>query len=122
MLWKVCKDHAGVAQLVEQLIRNEKVEGSTPFSGTKTQKATSYRVAFFTCVAALTFGACFFVLRVADVAASTIRLLSSFDRSQSTAVLKSSVQNSLGVIDTGCNVAISFGCLPWISHRPTVNM
>ena len=31
---KVCKDHAGVAQLVEQLIRNEKVEGSTPFSGT----------------------------------------------------------------------------------------
>jgi hypothetical protein len=27
--------HAGVAQLVEQLIRNEKVEGSIPFSGTK---------------------------------------------------------------------------------------
>ena len=26
---------AGVAQLVEQLIRNEKVEGSTPFTGTK---------------------------------------------------------------------------------------
>jgi hypothetical protein len=25
---------AGVAQLVEQLIRNEKVEGSIPFSGT----------------------------------------------------------------------------------------
>ncbi len=39
---KVCEDHAGVAQLVEQLIRNEKVEGSTPFSGTSTQKATSY--------------------------------------------------------------------------------
>ena len=27
--------YAGVAQLVEQLIRNEKVEGSTPFSGTR---------------------------------------------------------------------------------------
>jgi phosphohistidine phosphatase SixA len=26
--------NAGVAQLVEQLIRNEKVEGSIPFSGT----------------------------------------------------------------------------------------
>ena len=26
---------AGVAKLVEQLIRNEKVEGSTPFTGTK---------------------------------------------------------------------------------------
>ena len=26
---------AGVAQLVEQLIRNEKVEGSIPFTGTK---------------------------------------------------------------------------------------
>ena len=29
---------AGVAQLVEQLIRNEKVEGSTPFSGTRDMK------------------------------------------------------------------------------------
>ena len=29
--------NADVAQLVEQLIRNEKVEGSTPFSGTKIQ-------------------------------------------------------------------------------------
>ena len=27
--------YAGVAQLVEQLIRNEKVGGSTPLSGTK---------------------------------------------------------------------------------------
>ena len=79
---KVCKDHAGVAQLVEQLIRNEKVEGSTPFSGTRTQKATSYRVAFFTCVAVLIFGACFFALRFAGVAANAIRLPSSSDRSQ----------------------------------------
>ena len=31
--------NAGVAQLVEQLIRNEKVEGSTPFSGTIDLKA-----------------------------------------------------------------------------------
>lgn len=28
--------HAGVAQSVEQLIRNEKVEGSIPFTGTRT--------------------------------------------------------------------------------------
>ncbi len=28
--------HAGIAQLVEQLIRNEKVVGSTPIIGTKT--------------------------------------------------------------------------------------
>ena len=79
---KVCKDHAGVAQLVEQLIRNEKVEGSTPFSGTRTQKATSCRVAFFSRFAVLTLGACFFAPRVAGVAANAIRLPSSFDRSQ----------------------------------------
>ncbi len=29
-----CRFAAGVAQLVEQLIRNEKVEGSIPFTGT----------------------------------------------------------------------------------------
>ena len=28
------KNNAGVAQLVEQLTSNEKVEGSSPFSGT----------------------------------------------------------------------------------------
>jgi hypothetical protein len=40
---------AGVAQLVEQLIRNEKVEGSIPFSGTiKINKlANLARVGFF---------------------------------------------------------------------------
>ncbi len=30
-----CGIRAGVAQLVEQRIRNAKVEGSTPFTGTK---------------------------------------------------------------------------------------
>ena len=37
-LW-LSQRNAGVAQLVEQLIRNEKVEGSTPFSGTIDIKA-----------------------------------------------------------------------------------
>jgi hypothetical protein len=40
---------AGVAQSVEQLIRNEKVEGSIPFSGTNRIKdlANLTRVGFF---------------------------------------------------------------------------
>ena len=40
---------AGVAQSVEQLIRNEKVEGSIPFSGTNQINDLGHlaRVAFF---------------------------------------------------------------------------
>ncbi len=40
---------AGVAQSVEQLIRNEKVEGSIPFSGTISiiDSAQSFRLGFF---------------------------------------------------------------------------
>jgi hypothetical protein len=49
---------AGVAQLVEQLIRNEKVEGSIPFSGTKNLNKNN----------ALAFaGQCVVLLRVATM-------------------------------------------------------
>jgi hypothetical protein len=37
---------AGIAQLVEQRIRNAKVVGSTPIAGTRIQKA-ALRAAFF---------------------------------------------------------------------------
>jgi hypothetical protein len=36
--------HAGVAQLVEQLIRNQQVEGSTPFSSSNNQKPIDFDV------------------------------------------------------------------------------
>ena len=40
-------DHADVAQLVEQLIRNEKVDSSIPFIGTKNSYADLLRKSFF---------------------------------------------------------------------------
>ena len=41
-------DHADVAQLVEQLIRNEKVDSSIPFIGTKNSYANCCVRVFFT--------------------------------------------------------------------------
>ena len=42
-----CRFAAGVAQLVEQLIRNEKVEGSIPFTGTNEIKSLARQSAGF---------------------------------------------------------------------------
>ncbi len=45
-LARIALPHAGVAQLVEQRIRNAKVVGSTPISGTRSSKAC-LKQAFF---------------------------------------------------------------------------
>lgn len=46
----MCFAHAGLAQLVEHLIRNEGVVGSSPITGTINKKATFVAFFFFNAV------------------------------------------------------------------------
>ena len=70
------------------------------------------------------------LLRAADFAprffaasaVSPIRFPASSVRNHCAAILKSSVQNSLGLIATGCKVAISPLFRPGNSQRPSVYM
>ena len=55
-----CARFAGIAQLVEQRIRNAKVGSSTLFTGTKFQKATLAVTFYFSSPAKVSF--CFLIL------------------------------------------------------------